>query len=261
MTPRGKLHLRRYDIRNHKWPARQGVLNILFLSDFHVGCPSVSLGDLAAIVSQANECAPDIVLLGGDYLSKRMPFGNYVPPELVAAALGMLKAPLGVFAVLGNHDWHRDGEGMRRALEQNGIGVLENSAVRVEKNGQAFWIAGLADHTMRMPDYERAMAQVTDGHPVLLLAHDPKDFAAIDERPVATFSGHTHGGQVRLPFVGPLILPGGVPRRYDYGHIVERGRDLIVTGGIGESILPLRFGMKPEIVQVTLSSAKGDDHV
>lgn len=261
MRPENPLRLRRYEINSHKWPARQGVLNILFLSDFHVGCPSVSLGDVEGIVRQANALSRDIVFLGGDFLSKAIPFGHYVPPAPIAEALAGLRAPLGIYAVLGNHDWRMDGEGMWRALEQAGVRVLENSALRVENVGGSFWVAGLADHTMRKPDYRKTMADVTGSDPVLLLSHDPKDFADVDDRPVLTLCGHTHGGQVRLPQIGPVILPGKVPRKYAYGHIHEGGRDMIVSGGIGESILPLRFGMKPEIVQISLSSAKGEKDV
>lgn len=195
----------------------------------------------------------DIIVLGGDYLIQGVLLGLYIPPAPIGEVLAGLKAPLGVYSVLGNHDWWKDGPGMWTALEKAGISVLENSAVKVRKDGFDFWVAGLADDTTRDPDYAKAMADVKDDAPVLMLAHDPANFMDVDGRPVVTLCGHTHGGQVTIPYVSPIVIPGRAPLKYAYGHVQEQGRDLIVTGGIGTSILPVRFGRRPEIVSLKIS--------
>ena len=248
------LREKHYDLATPKWPKDMPPLTIAFAADLHVGCPSVTLERLEEIAGRLNAMKADIILLGGDYVvGPHHPVGDYIPPGPIAAVLERLKAPGGVHAVLGNHDWGRDGHGLWRAFEKAGIQVHENSAAPVMGLGQKFWIAGLADDTTRIPRTGRTLSQVKDDSPVILLTHDPATFMETSARPVVTLAGHTHGGQVYLPGVGPLARPAGrCPVRYFYGHIVEEGCDLIVTGGIGTSNLPVRFGVPPEIVRLTI---------
>lgn len=250
------LRIKHYDLPSKKWPKGAKPLRAVFISDLHVGCPSVQLKVVEDIVEQANALAPDIIFLGGDYLIRTVLLGVYVKPQPIADVLKNLKAPLGVYSVLGNHDWWDDGPGMGKALEGAGITVLENDAVKVSKEGHEFWVAGMADDTTRDPDFNRTMESVTDDAPVILLAHDPASFLETGDRPVVTLCGHTHGGQVTIPFVSPIVIPGRAPLRYAYGHITEEGRDLIVTGGVGTSILPVRFGRRPEIVLLTIKDSE-----
>lgn len=196
----------------------------------------------------------DCILLLGDFLIRNVLLGSKVSPETIAQILSKLKAPLGVYAVLGNHDWWQDGEGMWRALEKAGIKVLENDAVLLKRQGGDFWIAGLADDTTRDPDYPKILTKIQTDDPVILMTHDPATFLESDDRPVVTLAGHTHGGQVAAPFWGAIVIPGRSPLRYAYGHIVENGRDLIVSCGIGTSILPVRFNRRPELIDLTISS-------
>lgn len=190
----------------------------------------------------------------GDFLIQGVLLGEYTPPEPIAEVLSKLKAPLGVFAVLGNHDWWRDGTGMWKALESKGIVVLENNAVLIERSGEKpFWIGGLADDTTRTPDISKTLNKITTDDPVIMLSHDPAPFLEMPERPVVTLAGHTHGGQVAIPVIGPLVIPGRAPIRYAYGHIIEDSKDLIVSSGIGTSILPVRFNQRPELINLTVS--------
>jgi predicted MPP superfamily phosphohydrolase len=248
------LSIRDYVLPTKKWPKGAKPLRIAFASDMHVGCPSVGIEELGYIVEKINKLSADIILLGGDYLIQGVVLGKYMPPGPIAEILSQLKAPLGVYSVLGNHDWWRDGEGMLNALENSGIKVLENNAVKVSGEGYDFWVAGMADDTTRKPDYTKTIQFVSDKEPVIMLAHDPASFMDVGERPVVTLCGHTHGGQVTIPYVSPIVIPGRAPLRYAYGHIHENNRDLIVTGGIGTSILPVRFGRRPEIITVTILS-------
>ena len=179
-------------------------------------------------------------------------------------------------AVLGNHDWwddleaQRTGKGPvlgRRALERVGIPVYENDATRISKDGHAFWLAGLGDQiafitgrrkrARRMfegvDDLPGTLAKITDDAPVILLAHEPDIFSEVPNRVSLTLSGHTHGGQVRLFGYSPMV-PSRYGNRYAYGHVVEDDRHLIISGGLGCSILPVRIGMPPEIVMVDVAA-------
>ena len=178
---------------------------------------------------------------------------------------GRLEAPLGVHAIPGNHDWWTDIVEVREALTGAGIAFYQNRAVRI--GGDApFWLAGtdsIVAH--RMPghgnfrgadDLPGTLAQITDAEPAILMAHEPDLFVDVPDRFAVTLSGHTHGGQVRLPFVGRPVIPSAYGQRFAYGHIEEEGRDLIVSGGLGCSVLPVRFGVPPEITVVTLRAAE-----
>lgn len=250
-----------YDLPTVKWPADQPPLKIVMASDFHVGCPAVSYESLELLVTRMNAVGADMICLPGDFLTndRRIVIHKDDPAD-IARILAALKAPLGVYAVMGNHDWKAKGtaaEGHRlwKQMESRGIAVLENDALKIKTPRHDFWLAGLADDTTRRPSLTKTYNHVTDSRPVIMMTHDPATFLEKDDRPVVTLAGHTHGGQVVLPFAGVIHIPGRAPKRYAYGHIVESGRDLIVTSGIGESGLPVRFRAPPEIVTLTLRSA------
>jgi predicted MPP superfamily phosphohydrolase len=220
------------------------------------------------------------VLLLGDYVAGRgmSRYSDPIQGKDWAGALGRLKAPLGVHAVLGNHDWwddldvQRRGRGLPRAghaLQDAGIAVYENDSVRLMKNGAAFWIAGLGDQwafrTKEAVRHRRAtgrvgsddlagtLAKIGDDAPVILMAHEPDIFPQVPDRVALTVSGHTHGGQVRVLGYAPVV-PSRYGTRYLYGHILEEGRNLVVSGGLGCSGVPVRFGSPPEIVMVEISA-------
>ena len=253
------------------WPRSQR-LRIVMLADLHAGMPQMGPDRIAGIVAQANRLRADLTVLLGDYRADYPFQGAAVPIEAVAPILSHLSAPLGVWAVQGNHDWRDDIWASRNrtgptrtqtALQASGLPVLENRAVRLTvPGGAAFWLAGLGSQgafTKKMRagiqgahDLPATLAQVTDGAPVILLAHEPDIFAALPDRACLTLSGHTHGGQITL-FGRPLVVPSAYGRRYAYGHVREGSRDLVVSGGLGCSGLPLRFGRPPEITVVDLS--------
>ncbi len=246
----------RFELASPKWPKDYPALKMAVITDLHVGCPSVDLSRVAAIVETVNASRPDVIVLLGDYLIRYVVGGRYVAPPTIGEALSKLSAPLGVFSVLGNHDWWKDGPGMWRALEKGGIKVLENDAVAVNHQGKKIWIGGLADDSTRTPDIPKMLAKANDeSAPVIVLSHDPAPFMEMTDRPVVTLAGHTHGGQVAIPFIGPLMIPGRAPLRFAAGHIHENGRDLIVSKGIGTSGIPVRFDRVPEILTVTVSAA------
>lgn len=246
------------------WPEDHKDLKIAVAGDFHVGCPAVGLDDLAEIVHDLNAMQADVIVLLGDFLNSvegyRFSNGEYVDPELIAEVLAGLKAPHGVFTVLGNHDWKNDGKGLRRALERHGITVLENDATKIEISGNPIWLTGIDDDSTGHADLAGTFSQVSGNAPVITLCHDPANFLEIKEyphvKPVVTLAGHTHGGQIRIPVLGLNTgePDGRVPYRYFYGNVRENDRDMIVTSGLGTSKIPVRIASLPEIIELTIGS-------
>ncbi len=278
------LRVQRYSLTPSGWP--HGLrLKIAALADIHACHPWMDAERISAIVEQANSVEADLIVLLGDYTASHRWISGQVPAHEWAAALNGLRARLGVYAILGNHDWWQDrtaqkaGKGpvfSRLALEDAGIPVLENDAVHVKNGGSPFWIAGLGDQLAfrvrrdgrtrfrGVDDLSGTLAKVTDSAPVILLAHEPDIFPRVSGRVAVTLSGHTHGGQVRLFGYSPMV-PSRYGNRFAYGHISEtRGktagsadaasRHLIVSGGLGCSIVPMRVGVPPEITVVSLGA-------
>jgi uncharacterized protein len=244
------------------WPAGR-KLSITVIADLHAGGPDMQLPHVRRIVDTAIALKSDLVVMLGDYIARyRFPIER-VPNAVWAAELGRITAPLGVWAILGNHDWWYDLAGVRRALDDARIPVLENRAVMLGAEGERFWLAGVGDqlahrigpHRFRgVDDLPGTLAQVTSDDPVILLAHEPDIFPRVPSRVALTFAGHTHGGQIRLPLIWPAFVPSRYGARYAYGHVVERDRHLIVSGGLGTSVIPARLGVPPEIVHVVLGA-------
>lgn len=255
-----KLTVKKYHLKTPKWPSDFPPLKITFLTDLHVGCRSVGEKELEKIVTQVNALDSDIILLGGDYLTSTIKrfYRNYVLPQPIAETLKPLKAPLGVYSILGNHDWACDGDAMWQALDRIGIKMLENESVFIPFGKDGFWLIGLADYLSRLPDYKKAVAKISDNKPQIVLSHDPITFADLPEKPVIQLSGHTHGGQVLLPFIGSVVNPTpGSPLRWNYGLIEEKGRTMIVSSGVGTSILPIK-NTPCEVVCLTISSLESE---
>lgn len=250
--------VRRVDLAVPGWRAEHAGLKVALLTDLHVGAPHMGLGRLRETVARVNAEAPDLVIITGDFViggkdqEGGVLGGTFVEPEPIADELGRLRAPLGVYAALGNHDWWYDGERVARALGGAGLRVLENEAARVESGGRAFWLAGVADLWTRRPDIEGALRHVGPEDPVILFTHNPDIFPDVPARVALTVAGHTHGGQVNLPLLGRPVVPSKFGRRYAFGHVVEGGRHLFVGGGVGTSIIPVRFRVPPEIVVLKL---------
>lgn len=248
----GLLRTTKVEVASDRLPAKMQPLRIAVISDLHVGSPWNGLERIDTVIRRINAFNPDIVLLLGDYVVHGVMFGQFVPPETTARHLRGLKARHGVYAVLGNHDWWFDGERIRGVFEAAGIQVLENEAVEVQRPDGRVWLAGIADDTTRNPNPVLALKVVPRNEPVIVFAHDPAIFPYVPHRAAITLAGHTHGGQVYLPWVGAPITPGRAPRRHAYGLIREDGKTMFVTAGLGTSIIPVRFNMPPEIALITL---------
>jgi uncharacterized protein len=243
-----RLVVRQVELHPPHWPRELDGLRLGLASDLHAGVPYAGLDAVARVADTLNAQAPDVHLLLGDYLDSSQILRRRLAPEAVAEQLGRLRAPRGTFAVMGNHDWRHSGDRMWRALEAQGIPVLEDEAVELG----GFWIVGLGDLRYRAPDIPGALARVPAGEPLVVLSHDPDTFPRIPGRVSLTLSGHTHGGQVAVPLLRRPLMPSRYGERYARGHIVEGGRHLYVTHGVGTSGLPIRFLAPPEVVVLTL---------
>ncbi len=242
----------RAEVHPRGWPKELDGLKIALISDIHAGSPYVGKTRIRDLVLRVNAAEPDVIVLLGDYVIQTVVGGRFMPPETLAGILKDLKAPLGVYAVLGNHDWWLDGPRVRAALAAQGIKVLENENVRVKTRGTAFSLLGLADHIERSPNPDAPLAGVPAQEPVIALIHEPDYFPEMPERIALTLAGHTHGGQVRLPLLGAPVVPSRFGQRYARGLIKEGEKLLYVTTGVGTSIMPVRFNVPPEYVLLTL---------
>lgn len=238
-------------------PQGSAPITAVVIADTQPAGPHDGLARLQRVVALANAQQGDIVLLLGDYVDDRVVRTSLVDPEAAIPLFGDLAAPMGVFAVLGNHDWDWDGHRMAALLREQGITTLENTAALAEDDsGRVLWIAGLADRNTRGADITTALSGTDDTAPVILLTHNPDVFPGVPASVAMTFAGHTHGGQVNLPWVGRLIVPSIYGQRFAYGHIIEDDRHLYVSSGTGTAIIPVRFRVPPEIAVITLTAAQ-----
>jgi predicted MPP superfamily phosphohydrolase len=250
------LEVNRHDIFVDDLPADFDGLRIVQMSDFHCG-GHVTPAYLQEAIELAHAEKPDVIVLTGDFIHK-----GFDHVERVARVLGRLEAPLGVFAVLGNHDFSvRNALGIRRhkhlhravadALRRCGIKVLQNETHVLERRQHLLYLAGVDDLWSRVCDPERALAGLSDKVPRIVLAHNPCTIERLNgHRCDLMLSGHTHGGQINLPGLGRVTLgPNG--RRYAAGMYRYRQSLLYVNKGVGFGFR-VRFGVRPEVAVFTL---------
>jgi len=255
------LVVTRYALTPPRWPAGR-KLTVTVIADLHAGGPDMTLPHIVQVVDTALSLRADLIVLLGDF---RAWYGHFkmepVADPLWSGELARLTAPLGTWAIFGNHDWWHGLAAVRAALAEARIPVLENDAVLLGAPDARFWLAGLGDQLAHpigrgeyrgVDDLPGTLARVRSDDPVLLLAHEPDIFPQVPERVALTLAGHTHGGQIRVPLLWPHLVPSRYGARYAYGHVIEDGRHLIVSGGLGTSIIPARLGVPPEIVHITL---------
>ncbi|MBK0394826.1 metallophosphoesterase [Ramlibacter sp. CrO1] len=234
-------------------------LKVAVASDWHITrrpLGAMTLDRAAAIVAQINAANPDVVLLPGDFIAGDGDPASRGEPDAqeIAAVLGKLRAPLGVYAVLGNHDWWADGPAVAEALKRRGIQVLENDAREIDAG---LWVAGIGDHMTGHSNPVRTVAAVPPRAHALVVMHDPASLLDLPAVQGLAVAGHMHAGQVRLPGHGALITPGRAPRSWSYGWVDHRGLQAWVTSGLGTSILPVRFNARPEWVLLVVGAAAG----
>lgn len=232
------------------WPVGQPPLKLLLLSDIHVAGPDMPPERLTRIIAQLNRLRPDLVLIAGDLVSEKRSATHIYTAAEVVAPLGTLRAPLGVVVAPGNHDHWFKPDALRGELEQRGLRVLQNEAVKLGP----LIVGGVDDDYSGHDDVPAtlaAMDRLGPGVP-LLLTHSP-DIIPDVQRPVAAiFAGHTHCGQIRFPFVGALTYVSRYGDRFACGDMTDNGQRVFVGAGLGTSLLPLRYLTPPDAWLVTL---------
>ncbi|MGD8189622.1 metallophosphoesterase [Brevibacillus ginsengisoli] len=235
-----------------KLPASMAGLRIVLFSDVHVGFYYEN-HHLRKLVDQINEQKPDVICFTGDLLDSR----DALPMiQEASRELARLQAPLGKFAVLGNHDYRTDADQIAKHLQLGGFKLLVNQSDSMVHNGGRLNIVGVDDAINGNPDLAKALQGVSEQAPTILLVHEP-DYAAISSKfPIdLQLSGHSHGGQVRIPFGGP-VLTSRLGKNYNAGEYKLHNMTIYTTRGIGTTILPVRFFSRPEITVITLQQQK-----
>lgn len=273
LEPAFMLDVTRYRVAIAGWP-RGLHLKIAAIADVHACRPWMDVARIRHIADITNALKPDLIVLLGDFNAGHDFVTGPVMPHEWAEALSGLRAPLGSWGVLGNHDWWHgallsmpsdNGAGVRAGMRAANIHCMENDAVRLEKDGHSFWLLGLGDQmahfvqrgwTHGIDDLPGTLRKVRDGAPAILLAHEPYIFRHVPERIALTLCGHTHGGQVNLPFLHRRWYKDGLTG-YDsiYGHTQIGNKHMVISGGLGTSALPVRFLRPPEIIEVDVTAA------
>ena len=209
-----------YRLSPPNWPEGRR-LTITVVADLHAGGPNMGVGRVRQVVDSANALGSDLVVVLGDYFATHRFITEHVTPPAWAAELARLRAPLGVYAILGNHDWWHGVDGVRNALRNVGVPLLQNSVVHVASPDHRFWLAGLDDQIAHRlgpsrfrgeDDLPGTLARITTDDPVILLAHEPDIFVEVPTRVALTIAGHTHGGQILLAVWPPALGAVGLWR-------------------------------------------------
>jgi uncharacterized protein len=238
------LETKKVVIESNQIPAEFNGKKIVFLSDIHYG-PFFDVTRVNNLVDQVNNLHPDLILLGGDYVDGG---SEYINP--VFKSLSRLKAPLGVYAVLGNSDPQYL---TLKAIKTSRITYIGNKGVWIDENGSKIRVGGVGDFNNGNQIQRATTAAVASKDFVILLTHNPDYFPEVDKNMVdVVLSGHTHGGQVTFFGLWAPFVPSIYGQKYRTGIIKEGNTTLIVSNGIGTSVLPVRFFARPQIIMLEL---------
>jgi len=236
--------VRRLAIKLDGWPAGAPPMRLVLISDLHVAGPETPPSRLARVVRQINALRPDLVLIAGDFVTEKRSATRLYGADAAIAPMAGLRPRIGAVAVLGNHDHWLDSSAVHAALAKAHITVLDNRAVRV---GQLA-IGGVDDEFTHHANVSRVVDELhRNGGVPILLSHSPDVFPQLPAAIPLTLAGHTHCGQIVLPLVGPVAAASRFGERYRCGLIREGGKQLVVTAGIGTSILPFRLGAPADL--------------
>jgi predicted MPP superfamily phosphohydrolase len=241
-----RARIRHYTVQLPRAHGHLDGLRIAFVSDTHVG-PHFSAADLEPVVESLERIRPDLVIFGGDYISESP---RYIERTIDPLARMARTGRLGAYAVLGNHDVSNSRSRMTAALERAGITLMVNDAHRFDFGNGEFWIVGADDILLGRPDLAAAFADVPADAASIAVWHEP-DWAdrMAPYGPIVQLSGHTHGGQIRVPGKGEIALPR-LGKRYPDGQYDIGEMTLLVSRGVGMYRPPMRFNCPPEVLLV-----------
>ena len=235
------LFVKHYRIKNENLSG----IRIVFASDFHLRKNQEYR--LKQVIKKINEQKPDILLLGGDFIDG-INLEKSFSLQKTAIYLSKINAPYGIYCVLGNHEYWSEDTALKEILIKHGISVLSNENKLIKVRGKKLYISGVEDSSSAEPDIDKALKNI--GQNVIVLTHSPDIFPKVPDSVFLTLAGHTHGGQVHLPFYGALFIPSEFGKRYSDGLIIEGKKKMIVTRGIGTSTIHIRFNCPPEIIVI-----------
>jgi predicted MPP superfamily phosphohydrolase len=228
-------------------------LRIAVIADLHAGAPYIDDKKIERIVSMTNATKPGLILLVGDYVVGGVPGGKHMPIEHIAGLLKPLAAPMGVYAVLGNHDHWENGPVITDSLRKAGIIPISNASFSVVFGPDKLYLAGIDDYVTHHSNPAAALKAVPIDRRAICFTHSPDIFPLLSDKCILTIAGHTHGGQVSLPLLGRLVVPSKYGQHYAAGFRREGSKYIFVSTGIGTSIIPIRFGVPPEISLLVIS--------
>lgn len=242
------------EIALRRWPTRLEGFTIALLSDFHYDS-YFSVHPLRSAIRMVNGLHPELIVLAGDFVSVSF-FGDAAAAasaaEPCSQLLRQMQARHGLWAVMGNHDASSDPDRVTSALRSSGIQVLSNQSIPVERDGARFWLGGVDDVLDGSPDLDATLRPIPADEATVVLVHEPDYADHVARHPVdLQLSGHSHGGQVRLPLVRPLYLPD-LARKYVWGLYKIGGLTLYTNPGLGTVGVPVRLNCPPEITMLTL---------
>ena len=242
VTDRYRLSLTEATVAIRNLPPELDGMKVAHLTDFHAG-ETTPLWFIRQAVEYTNALQPDLVVMTGDYIDD-----EEAPLQEPASVLGELAAPLGVYGVLGNHDYWLGAERVARTLQDAGITILRNESVAVGEGEARLWVVGLDETAGHREDFRLALEGVPEEEPKLVLSHSPDVLPrAADLRMDLVLAGHTHGGQVYIPGFGAPYAPVRVSPKYVSGSMRYCNTRMHVSRGIGMTMLPIRFCSLPEI--------------
>ncbi len=249
------LEVNTYDIEVENWNKDLEKLKIVFFSDNHTDGVFGTMFKLRRIIDSINAQNPDIVFFGGD-IARGRASPNYDMKE-IAKEFKRIKSNYGTFCVYGNHDWGYGAYKIKKLFETSNLKFFENESVEIFTKYGNFKLVTLADSTMRYVNFYKAFKGVGLKEPTIVLSHSPDPFPACPRQFSIMLAGHTHGGQIDLPFIGPLLVPSIYGKKYAKGLITENNKTLYVTHGCGSATLFARFPTKPEIAVLKLKAKSG----
>jgi predicted MPP superfamily phosphohydrolase len=252
------LVVREYTLDLDTWPSALSGFRLAAIGDIHGGAPHIDEQKLEEVARRITLAKPDLIAWLGDYVIQEVMGGTFMAPEKIAEILSRAMAPYGHVAILGNHDRWLASDRVERAFTDKGIPFARWSSRVITVRGIRVHLYGLDDFELSKnywPTFSQAFEQLKGlpkEEPLIVLSHNPDVFPFLPSGAALTLAAHTHGGQVRLPLLGSPIVPSSFGQKYARGHITEGGRHMFVNTGIGTSIIPVRFGVPPEISILTL---------